>query len=100
MTQYVDAKSGLDCIMQCVVQDTSCRSVNFRKTPTRGGKENCELLKTIDSEEPTGSLKRDESVEYYILLQPDRVSTVWLIFHFQAKIHGLKDLLIHLFSQY
>jgi hypothetical protein len=61
--------------MQCMLQDKSCRSVNFRKTCR--GQENCELLKTVDSEEPTGSLKQDDNFDYYILLfQPDRVSTV------------------------
>jgi hypothetical protein len=74
--QYVQANSGVDCIMQCVVQDKSCRSANFRKMPSGGEKENCELLKTIDSDEPTGSLKNDENFDYYVLLQPDRVSTV------------------------
>ncbi|CAB4013612.1 Transposon Ty3-I Gag-Pol, partial [Paramuricea clavata] len=53
-----------------MLQDKSCRSANFRKTC--GGEENCELLKTVDSEEPTGSLKQDDNFDYYILLQPDR----------------------------
>jgi hypothetical protein len=59
-----------------MLQDKSCRSANFRKTPTCGGQENCELLKTVDSEEPQGSLKKDKTFDYYKLLQPQRVSTV------------------------
>ena len=76
MIKYVRAKSGLDCILQCMLQDKSCRSANFRKTSTCGGQENCELLKTIDSEEPQGSLKNDGNFDYYKLLQPERVSIV------------------------
>ena len=60
--------------MQCMLQDESCRSANFKKTC--GGEENCELLKTVDSEEPAESLKKDDNFDYYILLQPERVSTV------------------------
>jgi hypothetical protein len=51
-----------------------CRSANFRKSC--GGEENCELLKAVHSEEPAESLKKDEHFDYYILLQPERVSTV------------------------
>ena len=74
MIKYVHAESGVDCIMQCVLQDKSCRSTNFRKTATSGGKENCELLKTVDSEEDPGSLKRNENFDYYIILSSERVS--------------------------
>ena len=70
----VHAKSGVDCIMQCVLQDKSCRSTNFRKTATSGGEENCELLKTVDLEEDAGSLKRNENFDHYIILSPRRVS--------------------------
>jgi hypothetical protein len=71
--KYVHAESGVNCIMQCMLQE-KCRSANFRKSC--GGEENCELLKTVDSEEPAESLKKDENFDYYILLQPERVSTV------------------------
>ncbi|CAB3993826.1 Hypothetical predicted protein [Paramuricea clavata] len=70
--KYVHAKSGVDCILQCMLQDKSCRSANFRKTPTSGGKQNCELLKTVDSEEPPGKLENDQNFDYYKLLQPER----------------------------
>ena len=81
--KYVHAKSGVDCILQCMLQDKSCRSANFRKTATCAGNENCELLKTVDSEKP-GGLKEDENFDYYILLQPHRVSKV---FDCQKFIH-------------
>ncbi|CAB4040738.1 Hypothetical predicted protein, partial [Paramuricea clavata] len=68
--KHVHAVSGLDCIRQCLLQDKSCRSANFRKTC--GGKENCELLQTVDSEEPPCNLKKDENFDYYILLEPER----------------------------
>ncbi|CAB3995547.1 macrophage mannose receptor 1, partial [Paramuricea clavata] len=68
--KYVHAESGWDCILQCMLQDESCRSINFGKT--RAGQENCELLKTVDLEEPAGSLKKNESFDYYKLLQPER----------------------------
>ncbi len=83
--KYVHAESGVDCIIQCMLQDKSCRSANFRKTVTCGGNENCELLKAVDSEEP-GSLKQDENFDYYILLEPDRVSTVEYVLI--LKIHA------------
>ncbi|CAB4001303.1 Hypothetical predicted protein, partial [Paramuricea clavata] len=66
----VHAESGVDCILQCLLQDESCRSTNFRKT--FGEQENCELLKTVDSEEPAENLQDDENFDYYILLQPER----------------------------
>ncbi|CAB3993730.1 Hypothetical predicted protein [Paramuricea clavata] len=55
-----------------IKRDKSCRSANFRKTSTFGEQENCELLKTVDSEEPPGSLKSDGNFDYYKLLQPER----------------------------
>ncbi|CAB4015896.1 Hypothetical predicted protein, partial [Paramuricea clavata] len=56
--------------MQCMLQDKSCRSANFRKTS--GEQENCELLRTVYSEEQPVNLKKNENFDYYILLQPDR----------------------------
>jgi hypothetical protein len=41
-----------------------------------GGQENRELLETVDSEESADSLKNNENFDHYILLQPERVSTV------------------------
>ena len=79
MIKHVHAESGPDCMLQCMLQEILCRSANFRKTC--GGKaRNCELLETLDSEEPAESLKNDENFDHYILLQPERVSTV-RIFH-------------------
>jgi hypothetical protein len=59
-----------------VLQDILCRSANFRNTITSGGQGNCELLKTVDLEEPAENLKKDENFDYYKLLQPERVRTV------------------------
>ncbi|CAB3997382.1 Hypothetical predicted protein [Paramuricea clavata] len=68
--KHVHAESGLDCILQCRLQEILCRSANFRKTCE--GQENCELLESVDSEEPAESLKNDENFDHYILLQPKR----------------------------
>ena len=76
--KYVHAESGLDCVLQCMLEEILCRSANFRKTC--GGQENCELLESLYKEEPAESLKNDENFDHYILLQPERVSTV-RIFH-------------------
>ncbi|CAB4008412.1 Hypothetical predicted protein [Paramuricea clavata] len=53
-----------------MIQEKLCRSANFRKTCE--GQENCELLQSVDSEEPAGSLRNDENFDHYILLQPER----------------------------
>ena len=76
--KYLHAESGLDCILQCMLQEILCRSANFRKTC--GGQENCELLESLYKEEPAESLKNDENFDHYILLQPERVSTVRICF--------------------
>ena len=76
MVKHVHAMSGVDCIMQCLLQDESCRSANFRKNETCGEQKNCELLNSVNSEEPDESLKKDENFDYYILVKPDRVSMV------------------------
>ena len=75
MIKNIQAKSGLECSYFCMIKDESCRSINFRKSPISD--ENCELLKTVDYEEPAGSLKKDENYDYYILLQPKRVSILY-----------------------
>ncbi|CAB4001135.1 Hypothetical predicted protein [Paramuricea clavata] len=73
MIKHVHAESGMDCIIQCVVfPDKSCRSANYNKTATAGGEKNCELLKTVHSEEDAGSLKRNETFDHYIILSPER----------------------------
>lgn len=74
--KYVQAQSWMDCITKCILHENiSSRSVNFRKTGC-GENKNCELLKTIDPEEPPGSLKKNESFDHYILLKTDIVSTL------------------------
>ena len=72
----VHAYSGVHCIAKCSQEDTSCRSVNFKKNSESGGENgNCELLKIVGSEHPV-AVKRDENFEHYMLLKPDRVSTI------------------------
>lgn len=74
MLKYVHARSGVDCILQCLLQDQSCRSVNFRKRPAANAEyENCELLYDVESESPE-LLHENDIYDYYILLQPNRVS--------------------------
>ena len=68
----INTPSGVDCVYFCVRDEETCRSVNFKKDTN--DEENCELLKTVDSEEPVNSLKKDENFDYYILLEPKRVS--------------------------
>ena len=72
--EIIHAQSGLDCILQCVFQDKSCRSVNFRKISFINETENCQLLYRIDSEKPQ-LLYKDERFDYLMLLQPERVSS-------------------------
>ena len=74
MIKHAHAESGPDCMLHCMLQEKSCRSANFWKTC--GGQENRELLETVDSEESAESLKNNENFDHYILLQPERVSTV------------------------
>ena len=75
--KIVYAQSGLDCIQQCVLQDKSCRSVNFRKNSVANDSENCQLLYRVDSENPK-FVHKDERFDYLILLQPNRVSNISL----------------------
>ena len=77
----VNSQSGFDCILQCMTQAESCRSVNYRKTASCHRNENCELLETVDSDEPAGRLVKNESYDYLILLRPERVSLVKPGFH-------------------
>ena len=76
MIKHVHATSGVDCIVQCLLEDESCRCANFRKMKLVEKQKNCELLNTVNSEEPNERLKKDENFNYYILLKPDRVSMV------------------------
>ena len=77
--EIIHAQSGLDCILQCVFQDKSCRSVNFRKISFINETENCQLLYRIHSEKPQ-LLYKDERFDYLILLQPERVSNNFSIY--------------------
>ena len=67
VVKSIHARSGQECIFQCVLQDESCRSVNFGKTSTC--EENCEFLSAVASENPE-QLHKNEQFDYYILLQP------------------------------
>ena len=91
--KFVHAQSGVDCILQCMLQDKSCRSVNFRKTcAVNNGTENCQFLhencqflhenchencqflrQFLASENPE-LLHEDERFDHLTLLQPNRVS--------------------------
>ena len=71
VVKSIHARSGQECIFQCVLQDESCRSVNFGKTSTC--EENCEFLSAVASENPE-QLHKNEQFDYYILLQPTRSS--------------------------
>jgi hypothetical protein len=73
MVKIVHAQSGADCIIQCMLQDKSCRSVNFRKISFNNGTGNCQLLNGLDSENPE-LLHEDERFDHLTLLQPNRVS--------------------------
>ena len=71
----VRVQSWMDCITTCILhKNISCRSVNYRKTGC-DTKENCELLQSTHSEASSGSLKKNESFDHYILLNPVIVST-------------------------
>ena len=69
--KHTHAASGVECVLLCMQDDETCRSINFGKNsePTK----NCELLNDVDSERPN-LLERDESYDYYVLLEPKRVS--------------------------
>ena len=70
--QYVQANTGMECILECVLKNELCRSINFRKNTNYDN--NCEFLKDVDSEVPKDLLLKNESFDYYILLEPKRVS--------------------------
>ncbi len=73
MVKSIRVQSGAECIFQCMLQDESCRSVNFRKTSTCEQKDNCEFLTAVASENPE-LLHKNGQFDHYILLQPIRVS--------------------------
>ena len=69
--KFVDASSAVECVLRCVNEDETCRSINFRKNSNCG--RNCEFLNDIASEKPD-LLVQDEKFDYYVLLNPRRVS--------------------------
>ena len=77
--KHVHAMSGVDCIMQCLLQDESCRSANFKKNQISEEENNCELLNTVNSEGWDERLKKDENFDYYILAEPDRISLISMV---------------------
>ena len=81
--------------MQCLLKNESCRSANFRKTDNCEGFENCELLKAVDSDEPE-NLKKDDNFDYYILLQPHRVSMVKICSTCNTVRQNLRHFLINI----
>ena len=85
MIKYVHARYGVDCIVQCLLQDDSCRSVNYRKGSFNESYENCELLNAVDSDEAT-FLREDGQYDYYKLLKPQRVSIQAFFFNYANYI--------------
>ena len=69
--KYVHADTGVECVLLCLNEDTSCRSTNFRKTSNSD--KNCELLRDVHSEKPD-LLLNDDQFDHYQLLDPNRVS--------------------------
>ncbi len=66
------ASSPMECILHCL-NEPCCRSVNYRKITCDNSEGNCELLHVHVTENPQ-YLVEDGGSDYYILLQPDRVS--------------------------
>jgi hypothetical protein len=69
--KYVHAVTGVQCVLLCLNEDTSCRSTNFRKTSNSD--KNCELLREVHAEKPD-LLLEDVQFDHYQLLDPNRVS--------------------------
>jgi hypothetical protein len=102
--KYLHSHSGVQCIFLCVSEDTSCRSINFRKTSNCD--KNCELLKDVASERPELLLK-NEQFDHYILLNPKRVSmnhftlkkficVQWNVYHCCILVKAISDTVEHL----
>lgn len=89
MIKIVHAESGADCVLQCLLEDESCRSVNFWKhSDNYNTTHNCELLKYIDSEIPD-LLYEDVDFDYLVLLQPNRVSrSISGVQLYSSSLHG------------
>ena len=77
---YTYARTGVDCLMECVVYGKSCGSVNYNKASDFD--KNCEFLQDVSWEKPDLLLK-NESYNHYILLNcpnTERVSTACIAF--------------------
>jgi hypothetical protein len=85
--KYVHAYTGVECVLLCLNEDTSCRSINFRKTSNSD--KNCELLRDVHSEK-SDLLLKDDQFDHYQLLDANRVSInrshIFFIFAFCAYI--------------
>ena len=66
------ASSPAECILHCV-NESCCRSVNYRKRNCDDAYGNCELIHSQGTETPQ-NLVNDQKFDHYILLQPRRVS--------------------------
>ena len=71
--KHLNALSEFDCGVHCY-HDSCCRSANFKKLPCEDGGENCELLHAVEWEEP-GKLQKNETYDYLIMVQPQKVSS-------------------------
>jgi hypothetical protein len=69
--KYIHAHTGVECVLLCLNEDSSCRSTNFGKTSNSD--KNCELLRDVHSEKPD-LLLNDDQFDHYQLLDPNRVS--------------------------
>jgi hypothetical protein len=71
--KYVHALTGPECVLLCMIEDKTCRSVNFRKTSNDD--KNCELLPDVYTER-TDLLLEDRQFDYLVLLDANRVSII------------------------
>ena len=74
--KFTHANTGAECVMKCMLEDESCRSVNFLKDANC--EKNCEFLRDI-STDPNVLLPND-IYDYYILLSSNKVSVNSLMF--------------------
>ena len=70
MYKEINVLFPMDCAAKCFLE-FCCRSANFRKIPSKDGKENCELLHTIAKEVPAEKLKRNDSYDHLMLGQEE-----------------------------
>jgi hypothetical protein len=82
--KYVHAVTGVECVLLCLSEDTSCRSTNFRKTSNSD--KNCELLRDVHAEKPD-LLLEDVQFDHYQLLDPNRVSYESFLYIQEKKFH-------------